>query len=325
MAGEAGGEGRTVSGVADGAGPAALADSYAACAEIVRRRAGNFFHGLRLTPSPQREGLFALYAWMREADDLVDGEEGGESSPRAGADVASREASLDAFLAATEDALRGRVPGELAIWPAFVDTAARWSLPPEPFREMVEGQRQDLRLASLPDWASLRVFCRRVASTVGELCVRIWGLSDRESIALAEDRGIAFQLTNILRDLREDASRGRTYLPQEDLDAAGIGAADLLRWSPPQASLAAVAPTIARAREHYERSASLEARLPAACRPTLWAMTRIYRGLFDRIEATPSVIATGPRVRLSTFRKAIIAWQARRLGARWRQAPAAAP
>lgn len=315
-----------MSGSDRGPAPAALAASYAACGEIVRQRAGNFFHGLRLTPSPQREGLFALYAWMREVDDLVDGEEGGGGGwANGGGDAASREASLDAFLAATEDALRGRVPGALAIWPAFADTAARWSLPPEPFREMVEGQRQDLSLETLPDWPALRLFCRRVASTVGELCVRIWGLSDRESLELAEARGIAFQLTNILRDLREDASRGRTYLPQEDLAAAGIDAAGLVRWSPAPAALAAVAPTIARAREHYERSAALEARLPVSCRPTLWAMTRIYRGLFDRIEASPSVIARGPRVRLSTFRKAMIAWQARRLGARWRHAPATRP
>lgn len=310
-----------------GDGPAGdSAASYAACAEIVRRRAGNFFHGLRLTPSPQREGLFALYAWMREADDLVDGEEWAASGAAAAdSDPALREAALDAFLAATEEALQGRVPDGLAIWPAFVDTAARWSLPAEPFREMIEGQRQDLALASLPDWPALRLFCRRVASTVGELCVRIWGLSDRESLALAEAHGIAFQLTNILRDLREDAARGRTYLPQEDLDAAGIDAESLLRWSPREAALAAVAPTIRRAREHYDESAPLEGRMPASCRPTLWAMTRIYRGLFERIEANPEVVALGPRVRLSTFRKAVIAWQARRLGARWRRSPAAQP
>jgi phytoene synthase len=302
----------------------ATAASYAACGEIVRRRAGNFFHGLRLTPSPQREGLFALYAWMREADDLVDGEEWAAAAP-ASSDPALREAALDEFLAATEEALQGRVPEGLAIWPAFVDTAERWSLPAEPFREMVEGQRQDLTLASLPDWPALRLFCRRVASTVGELCVRIWGLSDRESLALAEAHGIAFQLTNILRDLREDAARGRTYLPQEDLDAAGIDAAALLRWSRPEESLAALAPTIRRAREHYDEAAPLEERLPAACRPTLWAMTRIYRGLFERIEANPAIVARGPRVRLSTFRKAVIAWQARRLGARWQRSPVPQP
>ena len=289
-----------------------LEASRAACEEIVRRRALNFFHGLRLTPEPERTSLFALYAWMREVDDIVD--DGG----------AERERSLEAFVARTEIALAGNLPDDgHPMWPAFVEAVVRHGLPAEPFRDMILGQRQDLDLVALPDWAGLREFCRRVASTVGELCVRIWGLDDSESIALAERRGIAFQLTNILRDLREDHARGRVYLPQEELHAAGLSIEDLLAWRRPSECGAFVAAQCRRAREHYDESAPLEERLRPACRPTLWAMTRIYSGILGRIESRPARIA-GTRVRLGTFRKVCIAFEARRLGRRWARSAAAA-
>lgn len=290
------------------AGPG-LEASRAACAEIVRRRALNFFHGLRLTPEPERTSLFALYAWMREVDDIVD--DGGEA----------RAATLERFAAQTERALVGEVPDAAVLWPAFVEAVARHGLPATPFRDMILGQRQDLDLVSLPDWPALREFCRRVASTVGELCVRIWGLDDSESIDLAERRGIAFQLTNILRDLREDRERGRVYLPQEELRAAGLSIEELLAWGNPAACATFVAAQCGRARAHYRESESLEARLRPECRPTLWAMTRIYSGILGRIEARPSRIA-GERVRLGTFRKVCIAFEAKRLGRRWARSAA---
>jgi len=308
-----------------GADAATLRGSFEACAEITRRSAGNFYHGLKLTPSPQREGLFALYAWMRLVDDIVDGEgEFAEASAQvAGGDaIARRSGELDAFAAATETALAGRVPDDAPLWPAFVETARRHRLPAPPFREMIEGQRQDLEPIPMPDWPALERFCHRVASTVGVLCVRIWGAEDGLSLELAETQGIAFQLTNILRDLREDAARGRTYLPQEDLAAAGISIDGVLSWSDPDAASRALRPTIRRARCCYDRSAPLLGRIPPACRPTLWAMTRIYRGIFERIEAAPQRIAAPRRVGLSTLRKVTIAWEAKRLGRRWSREPA---
>ncbi|MHC4833037.1 MAG: phytoene/squalene synthase family protein [Planctomycetota bacterium] len=288
-----------------------LEESRAACEAIVRRRALNFFHGLRLTPEPERSSLFALYAWMREVDDIVD--DGG----------AERERSLEAFVARTEIALAGNLPDDgHPMWPAFVEAVVRHGLPAEPFHDMVRGQRDDLDLETLPDWAALREFCRRVASTVGELCVRIWGLDDLVSIDLAERRGIAFQLTNILRDVREDHARGRVYLPQDELQAAEVSIEDLLGWRRPAACAAFVAAQCRRARVHYEESAPLEARLRPACRPTLWAMTRIYSGILGRIESRPARIA-GTRVRLGTFRKVCIAFEAKRLGRRWARSAAA--
>ncbi len=293
-----------------------LRRSYAACEAITRREAANFYHGLRLTPAPERDGLFALYAWMREADDLVDADTAG--------DTATREAALERFGLQTEQALGGETPQGHQIWPAFVDAAARWRLPAEPFRDMLAGQRQDLALASLPDWPALREFCRRVASTVGVLCVRVWGLDDPSDLALAESRGIAFQLTNILRDLREDHDRGRVYLPQDELQAAGLSIEDILAWREPARCAAFITAQARRAREHYRASESLDSRLRPELRPTLWAMTRIYSGILERIEHDPALVAARRRVGLSTFRKVCIAVEAKRLGRRWAKSPATA-
>lgn len=292
-----------------------IAASHAACEAITRREAANFYHGLKLTPMPQRQGLFALYAWMRRADDIVDDGDG---------DAASRERSLDRFADETRAAFAGERPSGDPMWPAFIDSLRRWGLPPEPFDDMLLGQRQDLTLESLPDWPALREFCRRVASTVGVLCVRVWGLDDPRDLELAEARGIAFQLTNILRDLREDHARGRVYLPQDELRDAGLDIEAILSWRDPARCAAFVAAQAARARSHYDGSAPLDERLEPACRPTLWAMTRIYSGILDRIESDPSRVAGPRRVGLSTLRKVCIAIEAKRLGRRWARSTASA-
>lgn len=291
-----------------------IAASHAACEEITRREAENFYHGLKLTPMPQREGLFALYAWMRRADDIVDDGEG---------DADDRARALDRFGAETRAAFEGASPTGDPMWPAFLDTVRRWRLPIEPFEDMLLGQRQDLTLETLPDWPALREFCRRVASTVGVLCVRIWGLDAPRDLELAEARGIAFQLTNILRDLREDRARGRVYLPQEELREAGLGIDELLAWRDPARCRAVVSAQASRARSHYDASTPLDERLEPACRPTLWAMTRIYSGILERIEADPARVAGSRRVGLSTLRKVCIAIEAKRLGRRWVRATAA--
>jgi phytoene synthase len=292
-----------------------IAASHAACEEITRREAANFYHGLKLTPMPQRQGLFALYAWMRRADDIVDDGEGG---------AAARADALERFAEETRAAFAGERPSGDPMWPAFIDSVRRWSLPPEPFDDMLLGQRQDLTLATLPDWPALREFCRRVASTVGVLCVRVWGLDEPRDLELAEARGIAFQLTNILRDLREDHARGRVYLPQDELRAAGLDLPSILDWRDPARCRAFVAEQAARARAHYRESAPLDERLEPACRPTLWAMTRIYSGILERIEADPSRVAGTRRVGLSTLRKVCIAIEAKRLGRRWARSTATA-
>jgi phytoene synthase len=149
------------------------------------------------------------------------------------------------------------------------------------------------------------------------VCVRVWGSPggrpvDAAAIPLAIDRGIAFQLTNILRDLREDAAIGRSYLPLAEYHRAGLTPGDLLAWRDPPACRAFLAAQVERARELYRSSAALDALIDPPCRPTLAAMTGIYRELLERIASDPRRVILGRRVSLPAWRKLAIAFRARR-------------
>jgi phytoene synthase len=162
----------------------------------------------------------------------------------------------------------------------------------------------------------VRGYCYRVASTVGLVCIEIWGYGDRAARALAVDRGIAFQLTNILRDYREDYDAGRIYLPVEDFRRHGIEPGGLRHWEDASACRGFVLEQVERARTFYRRSAGLEALITPSCRPTLWAMTAIYRGILEKAARDPRCIVSERRLRLSSWKKGVIA-----LRARWASSP----
>lgn len=284
-----------------------LRRAYDDCGEIVRQRARNFWYGLKLTPEPKRSALYAIYAWMREVDDLAD-----DPGPTA----SERRVSLEAFRDRTRDVFAGRrtaAGGEGPWWTAFDDVVNTYPLDLEPFEGMIEGQLLDLEWTTGPDRESLDHFCRLVASTVGAICIRVWGHDGHPAVAArAEARGIALQLTNILRDLREDLERGRVYLPADELDRAGLGIDDLLHWREPARCDAFMREQVARARARYTESEGLESHLDPSCRATSWAMCQIYRGILDRIEADPGRVIR-ERVGLGSLHKAGIAWKARRM------------
>jgi len=282
--------------------------AFAACAEITRTQARNFWWGLRMLPEPRRSALYAIYAWMRAADDLVDGAEG--------EDPAELERRVASFRTRTDGALAGQGSGG-AVWIALAEVARRTPLEPREFHEMLDGQLADVGPVRCRTWADLRTVCYRVAGTVGVVCVRIWGGPgggpiDASAIPLAIDRGIAFQLTNILRDLREDSARGRSYLPLAEYHAAGLTPGDLLAWRDPPACRAFLAGQVERARGHYRASAPLDALVDPPCRPTLAAMTGIYRALLERVAADPRRVVLGRRVSVPAWRKMAIAFRARR-------------
>lgn len=273
-------------------------DALRECRALTRRQARNFYYGLRLLPEPQRSALFAIYAWMRAADDIADG-----------ANHDDRLAELEAFRAATDAVLMGNAPaGEL--WSAFGYVVNRFELPPGPFHAMLEGQLDDLRNRRYHTFDDLADYCRKVASTVGVICIEIWGYSDPEARDLAVDRGIAFQLTNIIRDFAADFDDGRTYLPTEDFAAAGLEPADVRRWSDPDACHAFMSKQIERAETYFSRSEPLDALVTPSCRPTLRAMTGIYRQLLHKAARDPARLVEG-RLSLSRMAKARIALQAR--------------
>lgn len=282
---------------------AALAEAVRTCEEVTRRRARNFHYGLRLTPEDRRWAMYAVYAWMREADDLADG---------AGPDRAERERRIARFRADTDAAFAGRPDVTQPCMIALAEAVRRFRLEPQEFHDMLEGQMRDLDAARFEHWDELRTFCYRVAGTVGLVCIRVWGFADPEAPRLAVDRGIAFQLTNVLRDLREDLDAGRCYLPLREYAAMDLAPEDLRAWRHPDRCREFIRAQVERARQHYERSAPLDRMIDPACLPTLWAMTEIYRGILGRIESDPRITVAG-RARLPALRKAWIAWRASRL------------
>jgi phytoene synthase len=283
--------------------PADLVPAIAECERITRTRARNFWYGLRLTPEPQRSAMYAIYAWMREADDLADAE---------GIADDERVRRIAQFRHDTDAALAGRPPGGRPTWRALSWVASRHELSPRDFHDMLDGQLGDVGEVRVATWDDLRGFCYRVASTVGLVCIRVWGYSDPAAPALAVDRGIAFQLTNILRDYREDFDLGRVYLPAEDFRRMDLTPEMLRRWSPAPQCEEFMRAQCDRAAQFYERSAALDRMVTPSCAPTLWAMTEIYRALLVRIRADPSEVVGSRRVRVPAWRKAFIAWRASR-------------
>jgi phytoene synthase len=284
---------------------ARVAAALEQCAEITRTQARNFYHGLRLLPSPKREALYAVYAWMRIADDIADEE---------GATADARRARLDELAAGTRGALAGEATGDGAVLTALAAISRRYSLPAADFDAAIEGQRMDLEPRVYATFAETELYCDRVASTVGRICLAVWGVREGADAARARElstkRGIAFQLTNILRDVREDLARGRCYLPADELAAHGLDAASLVAWRDPEACARFMAIQCARATRFFEESAALDAMVSRDARATIVAMSEIYRGILGLIARDPAK-AMRERARLSSLAKSWIAVRAR--------------
>jgi len=319
-----------------------LAAAYAACEAITRRRARNFYYGLKLTPPSRRGAMYAVYAWMRQADDLADAagladderreriaalrirtrelfasaEEGRSEPPQRlpdpDAPASNRQVVSESPLERSGRGNRSPADGQGPVWLAMEDTVRRFRLSIEPFEAMLDGQLEDIEHRRYETFDELRRFCYRVASTVGLVCIDIWGHRDPRARDLAIDRGIAFQLTNILRDVREDFSRDRVYLPTEDFARHALDPAALLEWRDDRRCRAFILEQAERVELLYNRSAGLDSMIDPSCRPTLWAMTSIYHRLLEKIRANPSAVANTRRIRLSCLTKGWIALQARR-------------
>ena len=284
---------------------ASLAESREYCAALTKRQARNFYYGLKLLPQSKRAAMCALYAYMRLVDDIADGQNGQSISQRCQA--------LDAWNEATQSALAGQVPRDgHPLWPAFAEMVLAHNVPHHVFQDVIAGQRQDLQPTVYQTFEDLRGYCYRVAGVVGIASIHIWGFQGGEKTeSLAIDRGIAFQLTNVLRDLREDCERGRVYIPRDELCAAGVGENDLRSARATNGFEPMMRMQIVRAREYYQRSAPLESLVSADCRPTLAAMTQIYQGILEKMAADPASVLRH-RVSLSPVTKFRIAWRASR-------------
>jgi phytoene synthase len=261
-----------------------LDSAYAECRAIAKREAKNFYYAFVALPEPRRNAICAIYAFMRHADDLADD----ESLPRE-----ERRRRLDNWLADWRGVCHGGDSSNL-IFLAVRDATERFGIPLDLLDELVAGVTMDLDQAAgdAPDtyatFAELYRYCYLVASVVGLVCIRIFGYQDKRAEKLAEQTGIAFQLTNILRDVAEDAERNRVYLPLEDLAAHNVSLDSLLHrapGAPPTAAERALLAAVARRAEEFYKSAQLLLPLiDRESRPALWVLVSIYHGLLKRIE-----------------------------------------
>jgi 15-cis-phytoene synthase len=276
-----------------------IAESYAQCRRIARAEARNFYYGFRLLPPQKHSALCALYAFMRWVDDISDAP--GEASAKA--------QGLELARQTVERVARGDSSGPV-ILPALAHTLATYGIPRGYLDELIAGAQMDLDSASYRTFDDLRVYCHRVAGIVGQCCVHVFGFADPRTLELAGRLGLAFQLTNILRDVVEDSSRGRVYLPAEDLQRFGCAAGELAAAPPSEAARALFRFQAERAREFYAEGAALVPLIHEDSRAALWALARIYSGLLGKMQARDYDV-TSARVALSASEKTWILLRAR--------------
>jgi 15-cis-phytoene synthase len=245
--------------------------SYRFCQQEARRSGSNFYYSFFLLPRPKRLAMAALYAFLRHTDDLADVDEA----------IDARREKLHAWRQELTSALHQR--GEHPLLTALADAVDAFSIPVEYLYAAVDGAEMDLTARRYETFAQLEDYCYHVASAVGLACLYIWGFSDRAALAPARQCGIAFQLTNILRDLVADEQAGRCYLPAEDLHRFGCIGDDWLANTPATHLHELLNFEISRAEEFYDQAAGLPQYLHGDGRRMFAAMFGTYRSLLDRV------------------------------------------
>ncbi len=247
------------------------------CTEMARREAKNFYWGFISLPHDQRMAIYALYDFARQIDDEVDGAPRPELIPERLR--AQRERVARCMRGETDD----------PVMQVLCKAVERYGIPQEELQALINGVERDQICTRYTTWEELREYCKLVASVVGRMCVRIFGFDDPAALEYADDLGLALQLTNILRDVREDADMGRIYLPAEDLRRFGIDETALLRAIPCAGWNHLVAFETRRARSLFARGYEVLRyipRRPAACVQT---MAGIYERILEKIEADPQL------------------------------------
>lgn len=298
----------------------ATAASYAYCGRIARRAGSSFYPCFLLLGRSKRRAMNSLYAFMRHTDDLADNPD----------PIAVRRQALDRWRASLEAALSGRskaenagakehsagvsrAPHEDRLLLALADTVDRFQIPPEHLHAVIDGVEMDLDRQSYETFDGLSAYCERVASAVGLACIHVWGFRGRPALEPARKCGIAMQITNILRDLKEDAASGRVYLPLEDLRRFDYSVGDLTAGVTDERFFHLVRFEIDRARRYYHEGAELIDWLEPDGRRIFGMMMTVYSRLLDEIQRRPGDVFRR-RIRLGRWRKLAIA-------ARWTLLP----
>jgi squalene synthase HpnC len=288
--------------------------SYDECHRIVRAAHSNFYYAFFLLPKPRRDALAALYAFMRLVDDVADD----------GHDFAAKQRGLADWRAALDDAVTGEVQlvdgstalnaatpdGAAEVLPALVDTMQRYKMPARYLHDLISGAEMDLTVRAYPTFDRLREYCYRVAGTVGLTCTHVFGFHDPRALDLAEKLGLAFQLTNIIRDVRDDYALGRVYLPEEDLARYGVSPDDFGKSEATLGVRELLRFEADRAWQYYEEGSTLFGLVDAESRGALWLLVHTYSALLARIESLDFAVF-GERVRLSKPEKMLFIARAR--------------
>jgi phytoene synthase len=273
--------------------PQTIEQSYRYCRRVAKKRAKNFYYSFLLLEKTQRDAMCAVYAFMRECDDLSD-------EPAAG-DRRTLQHKITLWRLELNAVLQGR-PAAHPLWPAFYDTVQRYSIPHRYFHEMIDGILSDIEPREVQTFAELYRYCYHVASVVGLTIIHIFGFSSPRALILAEKCGIAFQLTNILRDVREDAEMGRVYLPLEDLRRFDVGVQQLKTGTENANFRKLMHFEAQRARVYYLESAPLIELTDPRSRRSLWALRAIYLRLLAKMEAANYSVLSR-RIAVSKFMK----------------------
>jgi phytoene synthase len=262
------------------------AQAYAACREIARREAKNFYYAFRVLPEHKSDAMCAVYAFMRRADDIADDES---------ISVEQRRVTMSDWVEAWRTARSSGVSDD-PVFLALNDTQKQFAIPDALLEELVQGTTMDLapqpvaagKTQTFATFDELYHYCYLVASVVGLVCIRIFGYTNVRAEKLAEETGVAFQLTNILRDVKEDAERGRVYLPLDLLHEFGTSlerVEELAQRAPTASSERAMLHRIgAKAAEYYASADKLLPLIDKDSRAALWVLVTIYRDLLVRIE-----------------------------------------
>ena len=266
----------------------ALRASQRFCGQMARREAKNFYWGFISLPANQRVAIYALYDFARQVDDEADAT--ADAIARSlNAPDASALASLPERLMRHRERIHACYRGEYHDPVTHVLTRAirDYKIPESELQELIDGVETDFYRTRYENWDQLRSYCRLVASVVGRMCVRIFGHSDDAALQHADELGLAFQLTNILRDVREDAERDRIYLPADELRRFGVAEADLLAGLPGPGWPALVALEVERARGLYASGLRVLDYIPRRAAVCVRTMAGIYERILHKIENDP--------------------------------------
>lgn len=274
-----------------------IAEGYRDCRRVVNRSRSNLGKAFWLLPKDQHQAMDALYAFARQADDLAD-----QAAP-----VCQKRDSLAAYRSQLDGALRGQIATPL--FAALADSIQRFHIPAQPLHDLLDGVELDLVPRQPETWAELETYCEKVASSVGLACLAIWRADQPELYTSARSCGIALQLTNILRDLAEDARLGRCYLPRDLLREHGLESIPQSQWSTHPGCLPLLHAVCDRARQEYAHAEQMLPALPPAPRRLCRLMQQTYRALLDRIAHNPQEVLRR-RISLRWWSKLIIALRA---------------